>query len=265
MKNNIVYVDIQEIAKYIEKVVESGKTPDDFGNMMVSPFEDVAFKTWIPFHPNYIFSRAITIDLDEQRKQFKGMVSNVDGKQIDDNVRWLLYFSLYIQDIQEKNRLVTSVMRIYRDTNDISKEYKIEINPGPRFNNTEENLDLLRKILLHCFTHYRHAVALLHCKNVELVDEPLTRQQRRLKERKARTIYKVLAIKEGDKSYRYLEHGHDGSKKALHLCRGHFRTYTDDAPLFGRVIGTFWIPAHVKGNKQFGEVVKDYKVIPATD
>lgn len=109
-----------------------------------------------------------------------------------------------------------------------------------------------------------HAVNLLHCKNIELVDEPLTRQQRRLKERKARTIYKVLAIKEGDKSYRYLDHGHDGSKKALHLCRGHFRTYTDDAPLFGRVTGTFWIPAHVKGNKQYGEVVKDYKVIPAT-
>lgn len=119
-----------------------------------------------------------------------------------------------------------------------------------------EDLTLLKSLL--------HAINLIHCKNIELVDEPLTRQQRRLKERKARTIYKVLAIKEGDKSYRYLDHGHDGSKKALHLCRGHFRTYTDDAPLFGRVTGTFWIPAHVKGNKQYGEVVKDYKVIPAT-
>lgn len=110
-----------------------------------------------------------------------------------------------------------------------------------------------------------HAINLIHCKNIELVDEPLTRQQQRRKKRKAETIYKVLAIKEGDKSYRYLEHGHNGSKKALHLCRGHFRTYTDDAPLFGRVTGTFWIPAHVKGAKEHGEVVKNYKVVPATN
>ena len=264
MTNNIVYVDIQEIAKYIEKAAEDGKTPDDFGNIMVSPFEDVIFKTWIPFHPQYVFSRAITIDLDKQKKQFRGTASNVDNNSINDDIRWLLYFSLYTRNIQEENRLVTSIMRIYRNTNDISKDYQLRMSPGPRFNNTEENLDLLNKLLRHCLTHYRHAVSLLHCKNIELVDEPLTRQQRRSKERKARTIYKVLAIKEGDKSYRYLDHGHDGSKKALHLCRGHFRTYTENAPLFGRVTGTFWIPAHVKGNKQYGEVVKDYKVIPAT-
>ena len=119
-----------------------------------------------------------------------------------------------------------------------------------------EDLTLLKALL--------HSINLLHCKNIELVIEPLTRQQRRQKERKSGIIYKVLAIKEGDKSYRYLDHGHNGSKKALHLCRGHFRTYTDEAPLFGRVTGTFWIPAHVKGAKENGEVVKDYKVIPAT-
>jgi hypothetical protein len=51
-----------------------------------------------------------------------------------------------------------------------------------------------------------------------------------------------------------------GLKKALHICRGHFATYTEDAPLFGRVTGTFWKPQHVRGSAKQGVVVKDYNV-----
>lgn len=53
-----------------------------------------------------------------------------------------------------------------------------------------------------------------------------------------------------------------GLKKALHICRGHFATYTQEAPLFGRVTGTFWKPMHVRGNAKEGVVVKDYKILP---
>ncbi len=48
----------------------------------------------------------------------------------------------------------------------------------------------------------------------------------------------------------------------LHLRRGNFATYTDEAPLFGKYAGTFWRPATVVGNEKNGVVVKDYKVQP---
>lgn len=51
-----------------------------------------------------------------------------------------------------------------------------------------------------------------------------------------------------------------GLKKALHICRGHFATYTEDRPLFGKVAGTFWVPAHVRGSAKEGVVVSDYRV-----
>jgi len=45
-----------------------------------------------------------------------------------------------------------------------------------------------------------------------------------------------------------------------HLCRGHFATYTAEKPLFGKHVGKYWIPPHMKGKKENGEVVKDYAI-----
>jgi hypothetical protein len=54
----------------------------------------------------------------------------------------------------------------------------------------------------------------------------------------------------------------EGLKRALHICRGHFSTYSEEKPLFGRVAGTFWIPAHTRGQIKEGVVISDYKVSP---
>jgi hypothetical protein len=51
-----------------------------------------------------------------------------------------------------------------------------------------------------------------------------------------------------------------GLKRALHICRGHFATYSAERPLFGKVAGTFWIPSHVRGTSDEGVVVSDYRV-----
>jgi hypothetical protein len=51
--------------------------------------------------------------------------------------------------------------------------------------------------------------------------------------------------------------------RARHICRGHMATYTEERPLFGKYVGTYWIPAHVRGDKKHGEVIKNYSVQPA--
>jgi hypothetical protein len=47
----------------------------------------------------------------------------------------------------------------------------------------------------------------------------------------------------------------------LHIVRGHFHTYTEDKPLFGRpgLFGQFWIPAHAKGSDS-GHIESDYEI-----
>jgi hypothetical protein len=108
------------------------------------------------------------------------------------------------------------------------------------------------------------ALSLMHCRNVEVRDRPVSRQQRRMAERTGKPVitYKELAIDAFRKQVRYEseQSGDNQIKRALHICRGHFATYGEHNPLFGRLTGTFWRPMHVRGNKDAGEVHKTYKV-----
>lgn len=108
------------------------------------------------------------------------------------------------------------------------------------------------------------AAQLAHCKNVHLIDQPLTRQQRRRKERKGETYYKVLSIEPFKKQVRNeaSSNGHSEIERAMHICRGHFVTYSEERPLFGKYAGTYWKPMHLRGKRSAGMVVKDYEVKP---
>ena len=120
--------------------------------------------------------------------------------------------------------------------------------------------------------HWSHTVmwrtlSMLNCRNVELVDEtgkhgPRAKWLRRMKQPEIK--YHVLKVQVGRP--RKLREGDDesgaaGAGKALHVCRGHFRTYDENSPgLFGRLHGRYWIPQHARGDEKLGEVKKDYQV-----
>lgn len=110
------------------------------------------------------------------------------------------------------------------------------------------------------------ALSFMNCKNVSKTDATVTegppeKWLRRQKLPKLR--YHVLDITPM-KDVLHREGGIEtnGIKKALHICRGHFATYTEDKPLFGNFVGTVWKPSHVRGDIKHGAVVKDYSVTP---
>lgn len=111
-----------------------------------------------------------------------------------------------------------------------------------------------------------YAVILMHCKNVVLKDKPLQKYRGR-EDREPKEKYKILDIRSFRELVKY-ESGneleHSGIKKSLHICRGHLRTYDEIKPLFGKYTGTFYIPAHVRGDKKFGVTHKHYRVLKAT-
>jgi hypothetical protein len=89
-------------------------------------------------------------------------------------------------------------------------------------------------------------VSFLHCKNVDIRPvDPTPKLSRKAERQHGRplTQYYVLDIKpmrrildsEGEAQTKGLRH-------ALHICRGHFKTYTDESPLFGKRTGTYWRP-----------------------
>lgn len=114
------------------------------------------------------------------------------------------------------------------------------------------------------------ALSFLHCKNVIVTNQEgmyPSRQARREAQRRndpPLVTYKTLQI-EPMKKVLATEGGvaHNGLKKALHICRGHFAEYGDEygkGKLFGKYEGRFWMPAHVRGSADAGVALKDYNV-----
>lgn len=104
----------------------------------------------------------------------------------------------------------------------------------------------------------------MHCRNV--VAEPMTppaplSKKFQRKTGRPLTRYHVLRIepmrsvldREGSAESKGLEY-------AVHTCRGHFKEYTADAPLFGRFTGQWWWSEHNRGTPSAGIVTKDYSI-----
>lgn len=51
-----------------------------------------------------------------------------------------------------------------------------------------------------------------------------------------------------------------GGEARFHTVRGHFKTYTEAAPLMGKLTGTYWWSHQVRGSLEHGEIISTYQV-----
>jgi hypothetical protein len=108
---------------------------------------------------------------------------------------------------------------------------------------------------------------LLSCKNIKAESVPPAEKlnkKRRKKCKQEMMEYKTLrlVLPKRDRPARAgAGNERDQRTARLHLCAGHFKTYTQDAPLFGKHTGRFWWQPHVRGDKDVGQVRKDYEVV----
>lgn len=109
-------------------------------------------------------------------------------------------------------------------------------------------------------------LSIMNCKNVTLEDSPLRRQQRRQLERKGvpTDIIKILKIKPYGTRTKGggVETSEPRRLERSHVVRGHFKEFTEDAPLFGKWSGLFFWGSHLRGDAAQGKVEKSYKVYP---
>lgn len=108
------------------------------------------------------------------------------------------------------------------------------------------------------------AIGLMNCRNVHTVEvtpEPRrTKKQRR--PRRAGLSYHTIVLPSVRYSPASAVNPEPGtlSDQPLHMVRGHTKTYTAEAPLLGKHVGTFWWGYQVRGSKDNGEIVSDYKM-----
>ena len=103
---------------------------------------------------------------------------------------------------------------------------------------------------------------LLSCRNISLAtNEPPVKINRKRKTRGKCPIftYKTLVIKPTSKKQQEQE-AQGLWNNRIHLCRGHFKEYTPEKPLFGKFTGRYWWQPSVRGKNKNGVVMKDYEV-----
>jgi hypothetical protein len=107
-------------------------------------------------------------------------------------------------------------------------------------------------------------ISFMHCRNVNAREiEPPELLSRKWLKRRGQPLVRYHVLNIGPMRRVLDEQGQARSKglgHAVHLCRGHFKTFTEEAPLFGRVTGEFWWADQVRGRQEHGVVVKDYRV-----
>lgn len=124
---------------------------------------------------------------------------------------------------------------------------------------TDEQRKAINDVCQSVYHILGFAFTFAHCKNVEKIDstnelQPTAKIMRRL----SLPSMKRYTLKiDGAETGRGVASG-VGRSPAYHLCRGHFANYTPERPLFGKLTGKFWIPAHTKGNRKSGSVEKNY-------
>ncbi|MCT7369410.1 hypothetical protein [Mycolicibacterium llatzerense] len=104
----------------------------------------------------------------------------------------------------------------------------------------------------------------MNCRNVEVKQHDRSKNVAGSVRKRARNIAKSLDFH--TIHLPGVEYDSDGNvtgssqDRRLHRVRGHFKTFTGEAPLLGQHVGTYWWGWQVRGNRDNGVVVSDYQV-----
>ena len=108
------------------------------------------------------------------------------------------------------------------------------------------------------------SIRLYNCKNIqtEKISAPIKLNKKRLKSGRQEIFdYHVLnLVLPSNKKRGYQEQTTPLSHNRIHLCRGHFKEYTKEHPLFGKYTGLYWWEPSVRGQNKDGIVMKDYNI-----
>ncbi|UOD83348.1 hypothetical protein [Paenarthrobacter ureafaciens] len=102
------------------------------------------------------------------------------------------------------------------------------------------------------------ALALMNCRNVSLRERGSRNSQGRSAEGDA--FHEVVIEGITHRSVGDSGSGAVSGAGRRHLARGHFKTFTDDAPLMGKHVGTYWWGWQLRGQEGGGDVQKIYKL-----
>ena len=130
----------------------------------------------------------------------------------------------------------------------------------------KEDIKQYRRGFNSLFFSMHYTNGLLNCKNVstaahEFPNRRSIQHYKRISKPYFEKYYTLKIEVPGQKRIiQSSNEGVDGYTRAFHICRGHFKIYTEQNPLFGKFTGTYWWNSQVRGDIKTGIIDKDYEL-----
>ena len=220
------------------------------------PFEDVWMESEIP---KAVGGKPLAIECKGRRAERIGWAISTDGDEVSAG----LYFSLG----QKVFGPVACCIWDLDEGGHIDSKISVHSTDIYSWMPEEVTVKFQHWCVDVCLPTLTYALSFLNCKNVKQAQiEPHPKLSKRWRKKTGKPLsrYHVLTVGRtyDAKRERVETHteGSEGHRKAQHIARGHFRTYTPEQPLFGHWHGTLWVASHVRGSKEEGVVSKSYSL-----
>lgn len=125
----------------------------------------------------------------------------------------------------------------------------------------KNNNEQVRKAMWQLVAPVVTAIGLTNCRNITVEDhttKPTTKRRHRKRIPVPGTEYKVIKLPGAPSNRVDGEVKNEGTTR-YHTVRGHFKTYTAEKPLYGKLTGTWWWAPSVRGNRDHGEIISTYE------
>lgn len=255
-------IDINNVAIWVQREVDEDTFNwDKWIGSIISPIEQAYFTYHLRSSGYYA---GVVVDVVNTNNKDLNKSLHEYNKTLDTEARWLMSMACYYserENMSTSNEIGKMTLLLDKDGFELPSKYfqapKVVRLMGE---DTTDEAKYATKIIL---VPVLVAISLMHCKNIELVNKPVTRVMKRRAKRTGipLVVEKVLVIEPFKrKVINESAGGRSGLTLAMHICRGHFREYSEEKPLFGKYSGKYWIPQHARGNKESGLVNKEYKI-----
>jgi len=258
LENSMVF-EISNICEYLFKKHSSNHdefTPKDFPNI-APPFDKIWFEYVTPHEIVTNQYGVIKFNVDNLRRTGICIVSE---KKSDEIIKWQS-IGFTFQETKDGFIILDPSTISYLLRSDGSL---IEFKKDYQLVRTAWNANILGKggIGFLYWTPW-FALSLLHCKNVEIKKTQIgskLQKKRTMSDRLPLLDYHVLDIGPVRKILdQTMQEKNVGFKKALHICRGHFKDFSRGKGLFGKYQGLYWWDMALRGT-QPRIVLKDYTI-----
>jgi hypothetical protein len=273
--------EASNVARYVfsDTPQEDWRPSRDFP-VLTPPYAD----TWIEYQaPERIQAGDRVITYPDTRGQYGALVCRVDlqadeplplpGISCPDGTRWVIFVGVYAHAVRVDghpfNRLWHFPL-MFSIPLDGAGHALVESRPeGDLVSWHTHDVPLLEESCRSTWgvcTPALFALALLHCKNtlVEEHDAPPRAGRRDRRQSKPLHSFRTLRVlpmrKVVQRATEDARETGDPRKSRFHHRRGHFKTYDEAAPLFGRWVGSWWWSDQVAGDLSLGVIDKLYRI-----